>query len=48
MVPLDRWDPDDRAEMNALLDLADSNNKERSGQRVAGGLRRPASNFLGK
>jgi hypothetical protein len=30
MVPLEQWDPDDRVEMRALLDLADCGNKERS------------------
>jgi hypothetical protein len=29
LVPLDQWHPDDQAEINALLDLADHKNEER-------------------
>ena len=30
MAPLEQWDPDDQEEIQALLDLADSRNRERA------------------
>ena len=30
MAPLEQWDPDDQEEIQVLLDLADSRNRERA------------------
>jgi hypothetical protein len=30
MAPLEQWEPDDQEEIQALLDLADSRNRERA------------------
>jgi len=37
MVPLEQWCPDDRAETNSLLDLADSRNEARKSWGTFGG-----------